>query len=247
MPPGTDKYATYEKYYPYKKEDEHKSDYYTIDKSIYEESMHLNKLYKLDSAIAYATPLYIILLILFGALNIWLGFLFAFIGLIIHVVVICTIESSVKFNKKEIKQIVNRIASKVKVDLLVVPQDMHLTENQSQKVRCGDNGIFKGVPLDNKGNPMPTIGSQFLLAVGEHTFTIDIDGAIEELNDYLVMGSGAEVAIGVLENNKNKSAKQRIKEAIQACADKTLYVNNDIKILSTYDTISKSTLEEYKK
>lgn len=107
-----------------------------------------------------------------------------------------------------------------------------------------DNGR---VPLDNKGNPMPTIGSQFLLAVGEHAFTIDIDGAIEEINDYLVMGSGAEVAIGVLENNKNKSAKQRIKEAIQACADKTLYVNNDIKILSTYDTISKSTLEEYKK
>lgn len=58
-----------------------------------------------------------------------------------------TIESSVKFNKKEIKQIVNRIAGKVKVDLLVVPQDTHLAENQSKEVRCGDNGIFKGVPL----------------------------------------------------------------------------------------------------
>ena len=101
MLPGTDKYATYEKYYPYKKENGYKSDYYTIDKSIYEESMHLNKLYKLDSAIAYATPLYIILLILFGALNMWLGVLFAFIGLIIHIVVVCIFESSL--NTKYVK------------------------------------------------------------------------------------------------------------------------------------------------
>lgn len=94
MPPGTDKYATYEKYYPYKKESGYKSDYYTIDKSIYDESVHLNKLYKLDYAFAYATPLHIILLILFGALNIWLGFLFAFIGLMVHVIMIGIFETN---------------------------------------------------------------------------------------------------------------------------------------------------------
>lgn len=61
----------------------------------------------------------------------------------------CTIaiESSVKFKKKEIKQIVNRIAGKVKVDLLIVPQDKHLADNQKNEIRCGDNGIFRGAPL----------------------------------------------------------------------------------------------------
>ena len=28
-----------------------------------------------------------------------------------------------------------------------MPQDIHLATNQSEEVRCGDNGIFKGVPL----------------------------------------------------------------------------------------------------
>ena len=26
------------------------------------------------------------------------------------------------------------------------PQDKHLSKNQSKNIRCGDNGIFKGVP-----------------------------------------------------------------------------------------------------
>lgn len=58
-----------------------------------------------------------------------------------------TIESSAGFTKKEIREIVHRIAGKVKVDLLVVPQDKHLADNQKNEIRCGDNGIFKGVPL----------------------------------------------------------------------------------------------------
>lgn len=56
-------------------------------------------------------------------------------------------ESSVKFNKKEIKAIVNRIAGKIKVDFKGVPQDIYLSNNQANTVKCGDNGIFKGVPL----------------------------------------------------------------------------------------------------
>ena len=40
-----------------------------------------------------------------------------------------------------------RIAGKVEVDYVEVPQDSHLSHNQEGKIRCGDNGIFKGVPL----------------------------------------------------------------------------------------------------
>lgn len=42
---------------------------------------------------------------------------------------------------------VNRIAGFVRVDLSIVPQDEHLAENQGSGFRCGDNGIFKGMPL----------------------------------------------------------------------------------------------------
>ena len=56
-------------------------------------------------------------------------------------------ETSVKLKKSKVKAIVKRIAGDVKVDFVQVPQDVHLAANQDGKIRCGDNGIFKGVPL----------------------------------------------------------------------------------------------------
>lgn len=56
-------------------------------------------------------------------------------------------ESSVKLSRQDVKKIVNRIAGKVKIDFVCVAQDVHLATNQSNEVRCGDNGIFRGVPL----------------------------------------------------------------------------------------------------
>ena len=56
-------------------------------------------------------------------------------------------ETSVKFTKAEVKEIVYRIAGKMKIDFVQVPQDVHLANNQNSIIRCGDNGIFKGMPL----------------------------------------------------------------------------------------------------
>lgn len=56
------------------------------------------------------------------------------------------VESSVNFEEKAIKDIVERIAGDVDVDVCVVAQDEHLAKNQDDKIRCGDNGIFRGVP-----------------------------------------------------------------------------------------------------
>ena len=67
--------------------------------------------------------------------------------LIGHGVCHIIIETSEKFEIYEIKNIVGRIAGKVELDLKVVKQDEHLSKNQDGKIRCGDNGIFKGVPL----------------------------------------------------------------------------------------------------
>ncbi len=57
-------------------------------------------------------------------------------------------ETSVdKIEYGEVKQIVDRIAGNVELDFVYVPQDKHLAGNQADEIRCGDNGIFKGVPL----------------------------------------------------------------------------------------------------
>lgn len=61
------------------------------------------------------------------------------------------VESSIRFKTKDIEKIVQRIAGPLKVDFKRVPQDKHLSGNQEKEIRCGDNGIFKGVPLtDNE-------------------------------------------------------------------------------------------------
>lgn len=66
-------------------------------------------------------------------------------------------ETNVKLNQKEVKAIVKRIAGNVKVDLVVVKQDVHLANNQENKVRCGDNGIFKGMPLTEEQKELSKI------------------------------------------------------------------------------------------
>ena len=67
-------------------------------------------------------------------------------------------ESSYQFNKREVKNIVNRIAGKQKkIRLKVVPQDAHLAKNQEYGVRCGDNGIFKGVPVTDEQRELTSI------------------------------------------------------------------------------------------
>ena len=66
-------------------------------------------------------------------------------------------ESSCKFRKSEIKCSVKRIAGKLKVDFVNVPQDVHLASNQEVEIRCGDNGIFKGMPITNEQKKLSQI------------------------------------------------------------------------------------------
>lgn len=61
----------------------------------------------------------------------------------------CTIiaESSVYIEYDEVVSVVKRIAGAMTVNFNITAQDIHLAENQSKGLRCGDNGIFKGVPI----------------------------------------------------------------------------------------------------
>jgi S-adenosylmethionine synthetase len=74
-----------------------------------------------------------------------------------------TIEASIILKYNEINDIVKRIAGKdIKLTLINTRQDKHLTDNQSQEIRCGDNGIFKGVPL--------TKNETILSAIAKHLY-----------------------------------------------------------------------------
>ena len=56
-------------------------------------------------------------------------------------------ETSQHLKRSEVRAIVDRIAGEdIALHYLEVPQDEHLAENQERGFRCGDNGIFKGIP-----------------------------------------------------------------------------------------------------
>ena len=67
-------------------------------------------------------------------------------------------ETSVHFEEDEITKIVDRISPTPYVlGYKEVPQDVHLAENQSKEIRCGDNGIFKGVPVSDEERLLSTV------------------------------------------------------------------------------------------
>lgn len=60
-------------------------------------------------------------------------------------VIIETSETAI--SKEEIGNAIRRIAGDVDTNIVIVAQDVHLGKNQNNGFRCGDNGIFKGVPV----------------------------------------------------------------------------------------------------
>lgn len=80
--------------------------------------------------------------------------------LIGHGVCHVIIETTEKLYQEPIEKIIHRIAGDVKADIVIVPQDVYLTNNQKDKVRCGDNGIFKGVPLTDEHKELSKIARE---------------------------------------------------------------------------------------
>lgn len=76
-----------------------------------------------------------------------------------HCVVNLIIESSVNISNAEAEDIVSRITKRrdLKVSLVMVAQDPILAHNQDDEIRCGDNGIFKGIPLTDEEKQLSKI------------------------------------------------------------------------------------------
>jgi S-adenosylmethionine synthetase len=88
-------------------------------------------------------------------------------------------ETSVKLSKKDVKVAVKRIAGNVKVDFKQVAQDVHLAGNQDGVIRCGDNGIFKGMPLTSEQKELSQIARDiYWLSQTDGKYILDGDKLI---------------------------------------------------------------------
>ena len=67
------------------------------------------------------------------------------------------IETTSSIDEREVADAIDRIAGDIGYDIVIVPQDAHLAENQEGKIRCGDNGIFKGLPLTEEQNELSSV------------------------------------------------------------------------------------------
>lgn len=66
-------------------------------------------------------------------------------------------ETSVALDVDAVAAAVCRIAGNVEANYVEVPQDVHLSNNQKDKIRCGDNGIFKGMPVTTEQKKLSNI------------------------------------------------------------------------------------------
>ena len=79
--------------------------------------------------------------------------------LIGHHVATIIIESNVTFTNSDVEATVTRITKRndINVQLVMVEQDPKLAHNQANTIRCGDNGIFRGVPLTEEERTLSKI------------------------------------------------------------------------------------------
>ena len=69
-------------------------------------------------------------------------------------------ETSVQIPVRDIRMAVHRIAGNLDIDYVEASQDSHLAENQAGHFRCGDNGIFRGVPVNGEQAALTSIAKR---------------------------------------------------------------------------------------
>lgn len=72
------------------------------------------------------------------------------------------IETSIELLPSDLNEIVWRIAENKNIEVFtyVVAQDKHLSNNQKEKIKCGDNGIFKGMPMTEEQQKLTKIAKE---------------------------------------------------------------------------------------
>lgn len=81
----------------------------------------------------------------------------------------------------------------------------------------------------------PILNNEFIFAYKDSAYQISQEGSVRTIDDYLVIGSGADIATGVLDNNYDKAPEERIIEAIACCNKNNLYIDNNVILSYTYE------------
>lgn len=87
------------------------------------------------------------------------------------------IETTAKLDVEAICAAIHRIAGNVTPDVRIYPQDAQLAQNQSEGIRCGDNGIFKGMPLTEEQKTLSKIARRIYRkypSMMENTFSMAV-------------------------------------------------------------------------
>ena len=100
-----------------------------------------------------------------------------------------------------------------------------LTQNIVEALKA--NGV---VVEDDKGVIIP---NSFIFAYKDRAWMIYSDLSVGEIDDTLAIGSGSEIAKGVLYATKDKSPFERIITSIQAASENTLYVDDNVDLFTT--------------
>ena len=81
------------------------------------------------------------------------------------------------------------------------------------------------------------INSEFLLAYKDKIFDIAPDGTVEEVEDYIAIGSGADAALGSLKHTVDEPIYDRLIKALDAAAESNLYVSEPYVCMDTEDGV----------
>ena len=117
------------------------------------------------------------------------------------------VETSELISAEDIEAIVSRIAGEgIETRALIVPQDIHLAANQQHGVRCGDNGIFRGVPPTHEQKLLTAIAASIY---DRHPF----DGK------YIIQGKGRlaapEFDVTICQSHLSREQEPELREHLK--------------------------------
>lgn len=82
-------------------------------------------------------------------------------------IIIETSLTDEQLNAADVLAVMRRICPGIKpenINIRIVPQDCHLADNQKGKIRCGDNGIFRGMPVTPEQRLLSFLAGDMALA-----------------------------------------------------------------------------------
>ena len=117
------------------------------------------------------------------------------------------VETSEQISAEDIGAIVSRIAGDgIETRALIVPQDIHLAANQQHGVKCGDNGIFRGVPPTHEQKLLTAIAASIY---DKHPF----DGK------YIIQGKGRlaapEFDVTICQSHLSREQEPELREHLK--------------------------------